>query len=189
MSTLRVNDLATKVGTAAIDVEKIASNTGRYTRQVVTEYNSTTYSFSTSWALGPTFTTISGLQAGSLVRLFYHFPMRNDSTSWGGGYIEPQISINGGTWQSLGSCGYDASVMNLGNGAIGSFNNSILLDLSQTTAFSVQFRFYCRSYDNTLTMNGSHEINVISGTATLLSGTNGLQHWGHIIVEELATFT
>lgn len=187
MSTLRVNNITARTGSSAINVAKLATNAGRYTRQIVTQTNSTTYNFTTSWALGPTFDAITGFQAGSLVRMFYHFPMRNDSTAWGGGYIEPQVSINGGAWQSLGSCGYDASVMNSGSPAIGTFNNSLLLDLGGASDFSVQFRFYCRSYDGTVTLNGSHDVNTVSGTATIMPGNNGLQHWAHIIVEELAT--
>ena len=189
MSTLRTNALATKVGAAALNLEKIATNVGRYTRQALVDTNSTGYTFSTTYTLGPTFVNMTGFKAGSLVRLFYHFPMRNDSTSWGGGYIEPQVSISGGTWQSLGSCGYDAAVMNQGNAAIGTFNNSILLDLSPSSDFSVQFRFYFKSYDGSLLLNHSHDVNGISSTATLMPGNNGLQHYAHIIVEELATLT
>lgn len=172
-------------GNAALDINKIATNAGRYTRQVYTQVNSTSYSFSTTWAVGPTFPVVNGFKAGSLVKITYGMPTRNDSTSWGGGYIEPQININGTGWQSLGSSGYDAGVMGMA-ALIGSYSQSILIDPGMSTDFSLEIRFYARSYDGTLNINGSNEINVRSGTATLMSGNNGLQHYAHVIVEELA---
>lgn len=70
--------------------------------KVAVQTNTTTYSTSTTWALGPSFSTVTDFKAGSRVKLSYHIPMRNDSTGWGGGYIEPQVSFNGGsTWSSL----------------------------------------------------------------------------------------
>ncbi len=37
----------------------------------------------------------------------------------------------------------------------------------------------------TTILNGSHDINNISGTATLMTGTNGKQHYSKIILEEV----
>jgi hypothetical protein len=164
----------------------IYTDGSRVIRQAVVQTNSTNYSTTTTWALGPTFATITGFKAGSLVRLSYHIPMRNDSASWGGGYIEPQISFNGGTtWNSLGSSGYDGGVMHNTSPSIGSYFNCILIDPQQASDFSVRVRFYFRSYNGTVMRNQSHAINTISGTATLLSGVNGTQHYAKIIVEEL----
>jgi hypothetical protein len=101
-------------------------------------------------------------------------------------YIEPQVSFNGGAYQSLGSCGYDGSVMNLNAPSIGSYYNSILINPSLSSTFSAQFRFYFRSYDGTSTLNGSHDINLISNTATIMSGVNGLQHFSKIIVQGIS---
>ncbi len=53
--------------------------------------------------------------------------------------------------------------------------------------FSVAVRFYYRSYttNSTLIVNGSHEINNRSGTAPLMPGINGEQHYTKIIIEEI----
>ncbi len=150
-----------------------------------TQVDSTTRNHSTTWGLGPTFSVVQGFRAGSKVRLTYHVPMRNHSSSWGGGYIEPQIRINGGTWQSLGSSGYDGGVMTLGADAIGSYNNTLLIDPAQTADFSVQARLYYKSYDGTVIVNGSNNINNISGSASLMSGVNGMQHYTNVSIEEV----
>jgi hypothetical protein len=185
MSTLQVGTIQDLSGSRTINVSKLYASD--YNIDIVNvQTNSTTYSFTTAWALGPTFTTISGFLPNSLVRLEYHMPCRNDSTSWGGMYIEPQVSFNGGAYQSLGSCGYDGSVMNLNAPSIGSYYNSILINPSLSSTFSAQFRFYFRSYDGTSTLNGSHDINLISNTATLMSGVNGLQHFSKIIVQGIS---
>jgi hypothetical protein len=149
------------------------------------QVDSTTRNFSTTWAAGATFNTVEGFRAGSKIRLTYHVPMRNDSTSWGGGYIEPQIRINGGTWQSLGSSGYDGGVMNNTSPSIGSYGNTLLIDPAQTNDFTVQTRFYHRAYDGTVKVNGSHDVNNVSGTGSLMSGINSSQHYTNVLVEEV----
>ncbi len=167
-------------------IQNISGVQPRVIRQIDVQTDNTTRNFGTAWALGATFTTIPDFKAGSLVRISYHFPIRNDSTSWGGCYIEPQISFDeGSTWNSLGSSGYDGGVMNSGSTAIGSYSNTLLIDPQQAADFSVTIRFWHRSYDSTATINGSHDVNNISGTATLMSGVNGLQHFTRVIVEEL----
>lgn len=174
-------------GSTAIDMAKLAGG-GRYTRNstVLTD-TSPSFTCTTTWVTYGSFAAISGVKAGSLIRLFYHFPNRSDSASWGGLYIEPQININAGTWQSLGSCGYDGHIMVSSASTIDSYNNNILIDPGQPSDFSVQFRFYVRSYDGTtyIGLSGTN-INAVSGTATIMSGNNGLQHHAHIIVDEYA---
>jgi hypothetical protein len=187
MSQLRVNGISSTDASQKINVLAMPAD-GYYVRKIVTQIDTTSRTSGTSWTLGPTFANITDLQAGSLLRISYHVPMRNDSTSWGGGYIEPQVRFNQGTYQSLGSSGYDGGVMNLGNAAIGSYFQSILIDPAQASGFSAQFRFYFRSYDGTVQWNQSHDINNRSGTATLMPGDNGNQHFMNIITEELARF-
>lgn len=186
VTELKTNAIKTVDGLGAIDVIKLATG-GRYLRQVFAQADSAAYSFSTAWALGPVFDVITGVKAGSLLKVFYHAPFRNDSTSWGGAYTELQFSVNGGAWKSLGSSGYDGGVMKNAAAAIGAYNNSILVDPGQTADFSIQFRLYCKSFDGTAQLNANHDINNISGTATLEVGAQGTQHYAHIIVEELAT--
>lgn len=188
MSNLRVNGISSTNASQKINVLAMPTD-GYYVRKMITQVDTTSRTATTSWVLGPEFANIPDFQAGSLIRLSYHVPMRNDSGSWGGGYIEPQVRFNLGTYQSLGSSGYDGGVMNVGGADIGSYFQSILINPGQTSTFSTQFRFYFRSYDGTIQWNQSHDINAISGTASLMSGDNGLQHYAHIIVEEIARFT
>ncbi|MDY2585961.1 hypothetical protein [Winogradskyella aquimaris] len=142
---------------------------------------------SPSWVLGPTFDNITGFKAGSHVKISYLVPSRNNAQgSWGGLYIEPQVSFdNGSTWNSLGSCGYDGGVMIQQSAAIGSYTNTLLIDPQQTTDFDVRVRFYYRSYADVAFINGQNSINNTSGTAPIMSGTNGLQHFTKVIVEEV----
>lgn len=162
--------------------------TGMTVKRIVSQVDTATYSATTTWVAGPQFAQLTGFTPNSLIKLTYAFPMRNDhnTTQWGGAYLEPQIKINGGSWQSLGSTGYDGSVMNYAGNAIGTYTNVLMINPGQTSTYSVQFRFYFRAYDSTSVINGSHDLNVISGTATLMSGENGLQHFAHIIVEEIS---
>jgi len=186
---LSTNTITNASGTSAIDVNKLSDFASRYIRNVFAQVNTTTYNFTTTWAAGPVFTNVTGFKAGSLVEIQYHMPCRNDSTSWGGMYIEPQVSFNSGTtWFSLGSSGYDGGIMHLNSGDIGSYGNVILVNPGQTSDFSLQIRFYFRSYDGTSTLNGSHDLNNVSGTANggIMSGNNGTQHYASIKVKELA---
>lgn len=176
----------TKVDSTDYNTQWTTPLTGLTTKRIVSQVDTGNYSTNTTWALGPTFAQLTGFSPNSVIKLTYAFPMRNDSASWGGGYLEPQIRINTGAWQSLGSGGYDGSVMNLGNSAIGTYTNVLYITPAQASTYSLQFRFYFKSYDGTVLINQSHDINGVSGTATIMSGQNGLQHYAHIIVEELS---
>jgi hypothetical protein len=98
------------------------------------------------------------------------------------------VRFNDEPWQSLGSAGYDGGVMSLGYACIASYQQTLFIDPGRSTPFSVQFRFYFKSYDGTVGLNNAlgHDINLTSGTAALMSGNNGLQHYAHVIVQELA---
>ena len=186
----KIASLETGLTTAQSDITSVTSRvstleTSYQILRTVVETDTANYSTTTSWALGPTFSNLTGFQANSKVLISYHIPMRNDSTSWGGGYIEPQITFDNSTWQSLGSSGYDGAVMNNSSASIGSYFQQLLIDPGISTTFSVRLRFYFRSYDNTVRINQSHDINNISGTATLMSGVNGTQHYCKVIVSEL----
>ena len=158
-----------------------------YLRKSVIRIDDRNFSFGTGWVKTLEFDEILDFKANSKIKMFYHVPCRNDSTSWGGVYLEPQISFDSGvTWQSLGSSGYDGGVMNIGQ-SIGSYSNVLLIDPAIASDFSVSVRFYSRTYDGIGTIHVSNDMNHISGTALLMDGTNGLLHYAHIIIEELAT--
>ena len=146
--------------------------------------DTTSRSISTAWTLGPTFSNIGTFQGNSKIYLRYHVPSRNNTTLWGGLYVEPQVRFNLGTWQSLGSSGYDLMLRR--GPEILTYSNSCLIDPGLSTPFSAQFRLYYKGYDDTaLINNANRDINSIAGTQNLVSGDNGLQHYTHIIVEEI----
>ena len=183
-----VNGYDSRLTTAENRVNAIRS--GYYIRKIFTEVDTTSRTTGTSWTLMWTGTNQTGFKAGSDIKLTYHMALRNNSSSWGGGYIEPQISFNNSTWFSLGSSGYDGGVMSLDTGTIGSYNNTIIIDPALqgiTTDFQVRIRFYAKSYDGTLMWNQDHDINAVSGTATAATGLNLLQHYCNYTIEELAT--
>lgn len=192
MSEVRVSGIATTAGTSKIDIANLLSS-GYYIRQIFSDVDTTDRSCTTTWVLLYTAPDHAGFLAGSKVRLFIEIPFRNDSTSYGGAYVEPQISFNGGTtWASLGSSGYDGSVMHTGSGDISTYNRMLYVDPQLhgvSGAYSVRLRFYCKSYDGTALWNGSHDLTAVSGTATAITGTgNFQQHYAKVIIEELARF-
>jgi hypothetical protein len=143
-----------------------------------------THSTGAGWSLGNTFSDVSGFKAGSKLRIYYMYPCRNDSVSWGGLYFEPQIRFNAGTWQSLGSQGFDG-VMEQNHASLGYIENVMMVDPGQGSDYSVQIRYYFTLYDGTaVILNGSHDINNRLEGTPLISGDNGLQHYGHFIIEE-----
>jgi hypothetical protein len=185
-AVLKLDNIQDSSGAAAIDISKLSSTSSRYTRKIVQLIDTTDRTSGTTWTLGTTFADSGDFRAGSLLRIYYMYPCRNDSGGWGGLYFEPQIRFNSGAWQSLGSRGYDA-VMEYGQ-SINSTQNIMLIDPGQSSTFTVGIRYYFRSYDGTVGLVNAlgHEINVISGTATLMSGVNGNQHYGQFQIEELA---
>jgi hypothetical protein len=186
-ATLKTDKLQNLSGTVGVDVTNLATN-GRYIRQIVQCIDSINTSTSTGWTLGTTFGDYTGFKAGSTLKIYYMYPVRNDSTSWGGAYFEPQIRFNGdkGVWQSLGSRGYDG-VMLLNYATIHHTHNTMYIDPGQTNDFSVSIRYWFRSYDGTLNFNlNNRDVNVISGTASLMPGVNGQQHYGRFLIEEYA---
>ncbi len=181
----KMDELSNSYGTFQMDVAKIASAKSRYNRQTLNVNDTTDRTSGTTWTLGGTFESFPTFKAYSLLKISYMYPARNDQAGWGGLYFEPQIRFNSGTWQSLGSRGYDA-VMTSGVADINYTTNVMLIDPALASDFTVGIRFYFRSYDGTVWLNLNHDLNAVSGTATITSGSNGLQHYGNWIIEELA---
>ena len=59
------------------------------------------------------------------------------------------------------------------------------MDPAQGSDYTVKVRFYFVAYSGTVYINQDHAINTISGTATLMSGVNGMQHYAKVIIEEI----
>lgn len=184
-ATAKLDSLYDSNGYFQVNVDNVASANSRYHRQIINAVDTTDRTGSTTWTLGGTFGDYAGFKAYSLLKISYMYPARNDTGGWGGLYFEPQIRFNGGAWQSLGSRGYDA-VMNNSSSNINYTSNVMLIDPAMAADFTVGIRFYFRSYGGTVWLNLNHDINAVSGTATLISGTGGQQHYGNWVIEELA---
>lgn len=183
--SIMVNTIRDNGGVAAFDTSFLDSESRRL-RKAHRVASTTSFDVGTGWSVRTELSEqLNGFKAGSYIHLFYYVPNRNNSTSWGGAYIEPQVEFNNdGVWFSLGCCGYDGGVMIYRHATIASYMTSIIIDPNQSNDFSVKFRFAMRSYDGTTTINGSHNINNVSGTASIMGGNNGLQHYFHIVVKE-----
>lgn len=178
--------------TNAIDVRAMADTRSYYYRQTLTLVDTTARTSSTTWTAGASWGPYTGFKAGSLLRISYMVPARNDQAGWGGLYFEPQVSFNSGTtWYSLGSRGYDA-VMISSYADINGTSNTMQIDPGMTADFPFSIRYYFKAYDGTVGINNgiNHDLNIVSGTANggIISGDNGNQHYVHFIVEELALF-
>jgi hypothetical protein len=164
---------------------------GFYVRQITSQVDTTDRSFGNSWTLMVTYPSLPTFKAGSKILANYQLPLRNDSYSWGGAYIEPQISYNGGsTWYSCGSSGYDGSVMHESAADIATYSSTLFLDPALqgvTTDFTPRFRFYARTYEGSAYWNANHDLGTVSGTATTGAGNNYYQHYAKIVIQELAT--
>jgi hypothetical protein len=182
-------------GNNAIDIVKLGGNAARYTRNIYTWVDTIARTFTATWAVGAVFTDVTGFKAGSLIKLTLNIPARNDTGSWGGGYVEPQVRFNSGAWQSLGSSGHDMAVMTTATADCATYTNTILVDPGAagiTADFSFGLQLWHRSFDGTLGINNgiNHDINVVSNAAAVpvMAGNNGFQFFTHVIVEELAIF-
>lgn len=164
---------------------------GFYIRRVISQVDTTERSFGNSWTLVWTLINHTGFKAGSKIKMHIEIPLRNESTSWGGAYIEPQVTFNDSTWYSLGSSGYDGGIMHLNSSDINTYTRMLYIDpaLAGITAdYSFRVRIYAKSYDGTTLWNGSHDLGATSGTATLITGAqNQNQHYAKVHLEELAT--
>ena len=152
----------------------------------------------TSNTLADAFTTsaYSGFTGGSDIEFYMYVPTRNDSTDWGGAYIEPNLSFDGGTtYYSLGSSGYDGGVMGKSQ-LIHNYTKSYWIknstsNIPSSGTFGVRFKLRFCPYENstTLTINGSHDINGKTGTYNFIdngieTGYNRYQHYCHWIIKE-----
>lgn len=184
-----------------------ASLSGSYKiGKVVSEYNSSGRSStsSTAWVEWPAagFTNHTGFTGGSSIYIEAWIPMRNDNTSWGGGYVDTNITFdNGVAWRSLGNHGYDGGVMFNTSSSIHGENITYLVTGTPSTDYSVKLRFMFKPYTNgsTLNINSSHDINHTSVTGFCPAGTDGIadtrlsatdvnQNWGsYRIIEYIPT--
>lgn len=130
------------------------------------------------------FQNVTGFSPNSKLELFYHVPTRNDSSSWGGIRIQPNISFdNGVTWKNLGNTGYENMISGTSS-LIHYYSNTMLINPLKTEAYSVKIKLMFMSYDSTVSVNGSHEINVDMAGMNTVAHADNLQHFTHIILKE-----
>lgn len=159
------------------------------TGKIIADYTTSTFSTSsTSMVDLYTFPIQTGFSPGSIYEFFWHVPCRNDSSSWGGAYIEPMVKFNDqDQWHTLGTTGYDAVMTHDGDNTIHTYNNLIYFDTEKfIDVESITFRFRYCAYNSTLTVNGSHDLNGGSGRSTnhLTNRNSHLQHYFHYILKE-----
>ncbi len=120
------------------------------------------FGFNSNWVEGQTTGTMT-LPARSKVFIYTYTPMRGDTNSWGGHYEEVLYSLNGASYQGLGSSGYVSRMME-GNHPITKHTDCVMMD------------FYSVTSDFTLTLKTRHKHynasgNVIS-SCSISSGDN-----------------
>jgi hypothetical protein len=163
---------------------------GFYIRQFFVETDTANRSFGTGWTNLYTGNLYTGFKAGSKILFTYQLPLRNDSYSWGGAYIEPQVTFDNSNWRSLGSSGYDGSVMHESAADIATYSKTIFINPAlegYNGDFSFRFRFYMKTYEGTCLWNQDHAINAVSGTVPNAASANLNQHYATFHIEELAT--
>ena len=160
--------------------------TGYYIRKAELLVDTAGYSATTSWKLGPSWSPIYDFLPNSKIWFSIKVPARNDSSNWGGMFLELQIRFNSGAWYSLGCTGFD-TIMEFGQ-SVHSYNCDYLVQ-GPDVPFSVEIRTYFKSYDGTTTIVTSNAVNSLSGTAPLIEpAIYSKQHYSKLIVKELALF-
>lgn len=165
-SSSSLDELSSSVDKLSDAVEAIQNQIGgiapiSYTRKGAilnsyVEIDSVDRSFSTTWADGKIWAK-NNYAGNSKLLVMLYLPARNDSSSWGGGYVSLQYSVNDAPYVSLGQSGYD-QVMHLGGaGSIDSNSYHFLLDITGSSPCTVQFKCQHRAYDGTLYINTYHE--------------------------------
>jgi len=163
--------------------------------KVITDYSASSFA-TTSGTLSDMLTSsqYTGFTGGSALEFFMHYPARNDTETWSGGYIEPNLSFdNGSNYYSMGTCGYDGGIMMQNGYAILCYNNHYFISNSATsripsTDYSLKIKWRFAVYSGTYQINGAHDINGGSGASSSYVDTSATvdryQHYMHWIIKE-----
>ena len=147
--------------------------------QICVEYDSANFSYASAsaWATWPTagFPNHTGFTGGSKLLIEYWIPCRHDNTSWGGVYMDMNITFdNGYSWRSAGGPGYGGAMMSGGDWIHGE-NQRYLITSTPASDYSVKLRWRVRRFDgSTLYINQSHAINQGSPAGYCPAGTDGI---------------
>lgn len=100
-------------------------------------------------------------------------PIRNDTDSWGGAYMDMYYSVNGGSsYTFLGNTGY-LTAMFAGKYAISGHNNMFYFNFLNRGQTNFRIRVNFRSYNNTAISGGSHNISNASNS----NYTGSIYNW------------
>ena len=136
------------------------------------------------------------IQKNKLIRFNLRVPARSLTSSRWGLYIQINAKVNW-TWYNFWNCGYDWAVMAYDSRDISTYIETKLYDfiwnlwLDINNTYTLQFEITCRTYSDSVTVNGSHEINQISGN---LWSRWPVQDWASdqnyttIIIEEIERY-
>ena len=138
-----------------------------------------THNSNTTWKEWPTagFTNHTGFTGGSTLHIEYWIPIRNGNTSWGGAYIDTNITFdNGVSWRSLGNPGMDGGVMADDASMIHGQNITMLVTNTPSTDYSVKLRMMVKAYTGSTAfyINQSHDINRTATAGFCPAGTDGV---------------
>lgn len=152
---------------------------------IAVEYDDSTSvsTSSTSWVHLKDWSAVT-LPGKCTVRYDMYCPLRNDGTTWGGGYFQLLYRIDGGSWQYVGDSGY-VSVMEENSDSIQFYFNSLVLDFSdQPEEFDIEFRWNVKTYNGgTLRVNEGTETD---GNTTPDSSAGQGQFWMHQIIHQIS---
>ena len=164
--------------------------------KVLVDYSNSSFSTTSSTAFTDMLTSsqYTGFTGGSALEFFMHYPARNDTETWSGGYIEPHLSFdNGSNYYSMGTCGYDGGIMLQNGYGILSYNNHYFITNDATsripdTDYSLKIKWRFKVYSGNYQVNASHDINGGTGYSSSYVDTsstvNRNQHWMHWIIKE-----
>lgn len=163
--------------------------------KVIVDYSNSSFS-TTSGTFADMLTSsqYTGFTGGSALEFFMHYPARNDTEAWSGGYIEPNLSFdNGSNYYSMGTCGYDGGIMIQNGYGILCYNNHYFISNSATsripdTDYSLKIKWRFATYSGNYQINASHAINGGTGYSQNYVDTSATvdrnQHWMHWIIKE-----
>lgn len=118
--------------------------------------SNTNYSLTGSWTQGHTTSNFTIPKKSHLITHF-HYPIRNDSGSWGGGYSRMYYSVNDSAWIFCGDYGYCRGAMGTGKAMISGADWQNAFDFSgMANDFTVKFRYDHRTHDGSANTGSSH---------------------------------
>jgi len=116
----------------------------------------TNYVLSTNWTQGFTSGNFTIPKKSELL-VHFHYPIRNDSTSWGGGYSRMYYEVNNTGWIFCGDYGYCRGAMGTGKAMISGSDWMNAFDFKGITSdFTFKVRYDHRTHDGAANTGSSH---------------------------------